>query len=350
MTATTTGSGHMTIGTRGSDLALTQTRDVIRRLAGCWRQLTVRESIIQTTGDRRRDVSLAELGRTADHGAPVKGVFIKELEDALGDGRIDAAVHSLKDMPSELLPGFTLAAILPRVPVEDVLISRQPLPATADTDTVIARLPRGAVVATGSVRRACELGRLRPDLTCVDLRGNVPTRLRKLTADDAPDAIVLARAGLQRLGFMRSDGTVDAGRLAGFDLPALAMAVIDTDSMLPAAGQGAVAVECRAGDEAARRWLAALHDDTSAACVAAERAFLAGLGAGCDTPVGAHAEWRQGLENQPARLHMRCRLFDPARASWRESLAEGEATDPAAVAALALERLHQAPEVALPTR
>lgn len=350
MTERATARRAITIGTRGSDLALTQTRDVMRRLARFWPGLEVREAIIQTTGDRRRDVSLAELGRTADAGAPVKGVFIKELEDALATGVIDAAVHSLKDMPSELLPGFALAAILPRVPVEDVLITREPLPGVADGRGPVACLPRDAVVATGSVRRACELGRLRPDLRCVDLRGNVPTRLRKLTAKQAPDAIVLARAGLQRLGFLRPDGAVDAVRLAEFDLPALAMHLIDPDDMLPAAGQGAVAVECRADDAGAQRWLGALHDIGSAVCVAAERAFLAGLGAGCDTPVGAHAVLVPGPEGELARLRMRCRLFEPERERYREAEVDGAADDPAAVAAVALERLREAADVALPAR
>lgn len=331
------------IGTRGSDLALTQTRDVIRRLAALGHALEIHEKIIQTTGDRRRDVPLAELGRTADNGAPVKGVFIKELEEALTAGEIDAAVHSLKDLPSELLPAFQLAAILPRAPVEDVLVTRAPLPtSTTPGQGPIHLLPASAVVATGSVRRTCELLRLRPDLDCRDLRGNVPTRLKKLAEPDGPDAIVLAHAGLHRLGIIDVTGRPDPARLAGFGLPQLHFHLIPTDHMLPAAGQGAVAVECRSNDGRTRALLEALNDPDTATCVAAERAFLAALGAGCDTPVGAHATLinNQGVQ----RLVMRCRLFEQHDNTWtlREVTAEASAIDPATAAASALQLMKEA--------
>ncbi len=251
---------HLTIGTRGSDLALAQTRMVAALLQTAHRDLTLDEKLIRTTGDIRLDVPLS------NPGALDKGLFTKELERALLDKSIDLAVHSLKDLPTENPAGLTLGAILPRENPDDVLISK--------SDGGLAGLPLGATVATGSLRRRCFLQWKRPDLRLVELRGNVPTRLRKLHDQAELDAIVLAGAGLRRLAAVDCELALDG------------VFQSHLDSMLPAPGQGAVAVQCRADDDATLRQLAAIHHPATAIEVYAERAVLSGLGGGCHTPVG----------------------------------------------------------------
>lgn len=257
------------IGTRGSALALAQAELTEAALGQAHPELPLQRRVIKTTGDRRTDVPLAEVAAAEGH--LEKGVFIKELEVALEAGEIDVAVHSLKDMPSELEDGYVLAAILPRAPVADVLVGK----AGGGLDGLEER----ATVATSSVRRQRLLQWLRPDLRVADIRGNVPTRLRKLHENDDLDAVLLAQAGLKRLNLLQGDRVVSEGREAFGS-------VLDPSMFLPAAGQGAVALEVRADDEEIRRRLAPLNHEETALQVALERRFLALLGAGCDTPVG----------------------------------------------------------------
>jgi hydroxymethylbilane synthase len=240
----------LTIGSRGSALALWQARWIAARLAALGHETRV--EVIRTTGDRLTGVPLAQAGAG-------KGVFTKEIEEALLAGRIDVAVHSLKDLPTELPAGLALAAVPGRDDVRDALVG-QPL----------AALPAGARVGTGSLRRGAQLRALRPDLRIEPVRGNVDTRLRKLDAGEY-DALVLAAAGLRRLGWEE--------RIAEY-FPA--------EVMLPAPGQGALAVETRAGS-GAEAICAAVEDPASRAAVEAERALLAGLGGGCQVPIGAWA-------------------------------------------------------------
>jgi hydroxymethylbilane synthase len=257
------------IGTRGSRLALAQSGQTARVLeqAGIPTELVV----VKTSGDRLADVSLAKVGG--------KGLFVKELEEALAEGRIDLAIHSMKDVPAEVPAGFAIAAVTPRADVRDVVVRRTPSPAgeaglaaagVPCALPAIASLPRGAAVGTGSLRRRAQLAALRPDLRVVPLRGNVDTRLRKLEAGEI-DAIVLAAAGLARLG-------VD-----------VAAEPLDADEFLPAPGQGALAIETRADDAPVRELVAVLHDPASAAACDAERSFLRELGASCQVPVAAFA-------------------------------------------------------------
>jgi hydroxymethylbilane synthase len=172
------------LGTRGSELALTQTNMVTAELQNAHPQLRIERQIIQTSGDKRQDLRFSEFSDVAQVD---KGIFIKELEIALENSQIDAAVHSLKDVPSDLAAGFTIAAVLPRAAIEDVLVTRDPC--TLET------LPQGARVGTSSVRRAAQLKFLRPDLEIVEIRGNVPTRVKKVLGENALDAVLLAAAG-----------------------------------------------------------------------------------------------------------------------------------------------------------
>jgi hydroxymethylbilane synthase len=245
------------IGTRGSPLALVQARTVRDRLAAALGRAadTIEIKVIRTTGDTIVDRPLAEEGG--------KGLFTKEIEEALMRGDIDLAVHSAKDMPTFLPPGLVLAACLEREDPRDVLISNKA--------KSIQDLPHGAKVGTASLRRQAIMKRARPDLEVAPLRGNVETRLRKLDDGEA-DAIILALAGLRRLG-----------------LEGRATRIMSADEFLPAAGQGAIAIEIREDDAATRALIAKIdHADTSTA-VATERAFLAVLDGSCKTPIGAHA-------------------------------------------------------------
>jgi len=253
---------NIRIGTRGSPLALAQAREVQTRLeaahgesAGAGR-LAFEVRAIKTTGDRIQDRPLAEAGG--------KGLFTKEIEEALLAGEVDIAVHSMKDMPTELPAGLTLAAFLPREDVRDALNS-----AKART---LCELPGGAVVATSSLRRQAQVRHLRPDLHVVHMRGNVQTRLRKL-AEGAADATLLAMAGLNRLGL--------ADRAAG---------PVPVEEMLPAVAQGAIGVEIRADDAAMAEALAAINHEPTALAVTAERAFLARLEGSCRMPIAALGE------------------------------------------------------------
>jgi hydroxymethylbilane synthase len=244
------------IATRGSALALWQADHVQARLAARVPGLRVSQEVIKTSGDKILDVPLAKVGG--------KGLFVKEIEEALLEGRADLAVHSMKDVPAELAPGLALIASTGRETPWDALCTRD--------GATLADLPAGAVIGTSSLRRQCQLLARRGDLTIKMLRGNVPTRLARLDAGDF-DAVVLAAAGLQRLGL--------AARISE---------VLAAEVMLPAVAQGVLAIEARADDEALRALVVdVLHDAGEARRVAAERRFLAAMGGSCQTPLAAHA-------------------------------------------------------------
>jgi hydroxymethylbilane synthase len=238
------------LATRGSALARWQASEVERLLREVDPELEVELVVVATTGDQRQDVPVWQMGG--------QGVFVKEVQAALLDGRADAAVHSAKDLPSRPAPALVLAAVPPRADPRDALVG-----------STLAGLGPGARVATGSVRRRAQLAWLRPDLTFAGLRGNIATRLDRVPARGA---VVVAMAALERLG-----------------LAARATEVLDVSVMLPQVGQGAIGVECRAGDEATAELLASIDDAISRASVETERSFLARLGGGCDLPVGAYA-------------------------------------------------------------
>jgi len=258
----------LTVGTRGSVLALTQTDSVVRALCGHNPGLDVRVQRITTKGDALRDVPLAALGG--------RGVFVDAIEEALRRREIDLAVHSAKDLPSRVPPDLAIAAFLERADARDVLVSRAGR---------LEELPPGARVGTSSLRRVSLIHAVRPDVETVDLRGNVDTRLRKLDAGDY-DAIMLAAAGLIRLGL--------GNRITEW-LPA--------ESMLPSPGQGALAIEVRSDDHELRTLVRPLAHEPTEAALAAERAFLAQLGVGCAAAVGAY-----GTLDADGRLTLRARI------------------------------------------
>ncbi len=266
------------IGSRGSDLALAQSRYIAARLAALPAAPEIEIRIIQTSGDRILDVPLSEVTRAS--GVDSKGVFTKEIEDALLAKEIDFAVHSYKDLPSVLPEGLMIGAIPQRVDARDALI----FPKSKLAREVAPFVAPGSVVATSSVRRTALVRHLWPDLKLADLRGNVPTRLRKLFAPGGPDAILLAEAGLLRLkaaGFF-DQTTEDRALLDSLELRSL------PPELFPSApAQGALAIECRAGDERVFGLLRQLHDADAALCVDAERRILAALDGGCFLPLGA---------------------------------------------------------------
>lgn len=249
-------SRTLIIGTRGSALARWQTDWVTKRLAASWPQTECQTKLFTTSGDRILDKPLPEIGG--------KGLFTEELENALRSGEIDLAVHSLKDLPIDDSTGLIIGAICKREDARDVLISRE--------GWTLATLPPSARVGTSSLRRAAQLRAARPDLTLLSLRGNVDTRIRKAMSGDY-DAIVLAAAGVIRLGL--ADSITE---------------YLSFDVMLPAPGQGAMAVQCRADDSITRDLLTAIDNSSSRAAVTAERAFLNGLGGGCSAPIAAYAQ------------------------------------------------------------
>jgi len=293
------------IGTRGSPLALAQAEEVRARLIAAHPALALPEAVeivvIKTTGDKVQDRPLAEIGG--------KGLFTKEIEEALIDGGIDLAVHSMKDVPTVLPPGLFIACLLPREDPRDALIA-----ASADS---IAALPPGARVGTASLRRQAQLKALRPDLVVVPLRGNVGTRLEKIARGDA-DATILALAGLRRLG--RADA---------------ASAVLETSVMLPAVAQGAIGIEARRDDAAIRDLLRPLDHRETALAVAAERACLAVLEGSCRTPIAAHAIIAGG------RLALRALVAHPDGTTIHRAAVEGLESEAEALGQLAGERLRR---------
>ncbi len=286
------------LATRASDLALCQAR-IVAALIETRLAAAVELVPLKTTGDRLQGVSLAKLGG--------KGLFVKEIEEALLDGRADLAVHSAKDLPAALPAELALVAFPERADPRDALVARE-------RGASLESLPRGARVGTGSVRRSAPLRRLRPDLEIVALRGNVPTRLRKLD-EQGLDAVVLACAGLERLGL--------ADRIDERN---------DPERMLPAVAQGALAIEARRGDAAAEA-AAALDHAPSAAQVSAERGVLARLEADCNVPLAAYAE------HEGDRLRLRALLSSNDGDRVAQAEAEAPATDAATLGASVAEAL-----------
>jgi hydroxymethylbilane synthase len=266
-------SAHLTYATRKSKLALAQCRAFIARLLAENPGLEVTELEVVTTGDRIQDRPLSEVGG--------KGLFVKEIEEALLELRADVAVHSIKDVPAVLPPGLSIACIPRREDARDVLV--------APRHGTLADLPSGANVGTSSLRRLVALKAARPDLQIVALRGNVDTRLRKVDAGEH-DAIVLARAGLLRLG-----------------LEGRATEVLSPEVSLPAVGQGALGIEARDGDALVLSLLTKLHDPETALCVAAERGVMVALEGDCRTPLGAYAQ----RSADGAKLLLRAFVADP---------------------------------------
>jgi hydroxymethylbilane synthase len=249
---------HSTLifATRPSALARWQTSYAIQQIQVQWENLVCQEIVITTKGDRDLTTALPEIGG--------KGLFTSELEQALREGGVHAAVHSLKDLPTEESPGLTIGAIPERADVRDVLVSPAGLK--------LEELPAGAVVGTSSIRRQAQILAYRPDLRIQPIRGNIDTRIRKVQ-EGQYDAILLAAAGIIRLG-----------------LEEHITQYLPLDIMLPAPGQGALAIQCRADDEETLRLLSAIEQSATRRATSAERAFLAGLGGGCSLPVGAVAE------------------------------------------------------------
>ena len=289
----------ITVGSRGSRLALRQTELVLAELRRRFPDRRFQVQEVRTTGDRRPQAPLAAIGG--------QGVFVKELETALRARRVDLAVHSLKDVPSEVGRGLVLAAVTERGDVRDAVVSRG--------HRRLADLAAGSCVGTGSLRRAVQVRALRPDLEVVELRGNVDTRLRKVE-EGLVDAAILAAAGLARLGY-----------------PERAAELLDTDAMLPAIGQGALTLEARADDAEVIEMASALdHRDTRLA-TAAERAFLARLGGGCRLPMAA-----LGVVGGDS-LRLRGLIADPEGRRLLRGEAAGPASDAEALGASLAEQL-----------
>jgi hydroxymethylbilane synthase len=274
------------IGSRGSQLALWQANHISALLRARGHEVEI--EIVHTTGDKITDVALAMVG--------TKGMFTKEIEEALADGRVDLAVHSLKDLPTELPPGFEIAAITKREDARDAFCSR--------LYSNVENLPRGARVGTSSLRRQAQLKAIRPDLDIHPLRGNVDTRLRKLEQGEY-DAIILASAGLNRLGKTE-----------------LIKQIIPAQIMCPAAGQGALAIEIRQADSATRQHVEFLNDDAARAATTCERALLNRLGGGCQVPIGAFAEMLNG------KLHLEAIVADPDGSKVLRESRDGNFNDP----------------------
>jgi hydroxymethylbilane synthase len=273
------------IATRGSPLALAQANTVLAQCRAAFPKLQFELSIIKTTGDKLQTASLAKEGENLP-----KGLFTKELEVALLNHQADLAVHSLKDLPTELPDGLKLAAAGQRADVRDVFIHRAAGKNAGrgfKPGLAVTGLPPGATVGTGSTRRKSQLLVLRPDLKIVELRGNVLTRLQKLADRPELDATILAAAGLARLHYrIGADG-----KLTGESVPdGLLATILDLEIMLPCVGQGAVGIETRADDEQIAPVCAKLNHSPTLHCVTAERAFLAAMGGGCQSPVAAYAE------------------------------------------------------------
>ena len=289
------------VGSRGSRLALRQTGEVVERLALLDPDLSCRIQVIRTTGDRMRGVPLAGVGG--------KGLFVREIEQALVRGQIDFAVHSAKDLPSEMDEALCIAAYPPRANPADALVSRA---------GSLAEMPAGSVIGTSSIRRRSQLLHARPDLRFADLRGNLDTRLRKLD-EGRCDAAVLACAGLLRMGW--------ESRITE---------VLPYEVCLPAAGQGALAVQCRKGDPVAES-LRRLDHGPTRDCVCAERAFLARLGAGCQTPVAALAREEDG------RIAMDALVASVDGSGLVRESGSGEACDPEGLGNALAEKLLDSP-------
>jgi len=298
------------LGTRGSDLALAQTYLVEKAIHAARPELRIEMKIIATKGDSAKVVDV-RAGR--------KGLFTAEIERALLAGDVDLAVHSAKDLPSEINRGAEIAAVLPRARTDDVLISKH--------SGGLAGLPNGATVATGSVRRTRQLHWRRPDLQVVDLRGNVPTRLRKLAENDW-DAIVLARAGLERLGLSLARNEIN------FDGRKFFVEILSREVFLPAGGQGIVALQIRSDDASSREIVDPINDRDTLFCLRAEREFLRLLQGDCQSPVGVLAE----METEKMKLY--AQIFEHGSALPREGEVVGAYDDGERLAAQLLKEIN----------
>ena len=299
------------LGTRGSELARAQCRLVEKAIQAAHPDAKIETKIIATQGDKARVV---------DPRAGRKGAFTAEIERALLAREVDVAVHSAKDLPSEASPEAEIAAVLPRAPMEDVLVSKH--------RGGLASLPEGATVATGSVRREHQLLWQCANLKLIDLRGNVPTRLRKL-AENEWDAIVLARAGLERLGLSPS------GAEFSFEGRQFFLEVLPYEIFLPAGGQGIIALQVRANDQGTKELVDLVNDRETLLCLRAEREFLRGLQGDCNCPVGVLAKIDKG------KMKMRAQVFLGESAAPREGEVEGACDEGGKLAGELLRRITQ---------
>jgi hydroxymethylbilane synthase len=300
------------LGTRGSELAQRQTQMVADGLQARWADLKIETKIVRTSGDEEKTRDIVEA-------AGRKGLFTAELERALIAGDVDLAVHSAKDLPSELAQGTEIGAVLPRAAADDVLVSIEPW--TLDS------LPADGFVATGSIRRKRQLRWKRPDLEIVDLRGNVPTRLRKL-ATDQWHAIILARAGIDRLGLTGSN--------LRFEETEFFVEILPRDVFLPAGGQGVVAIQLRSNDERVRLLVEPLNDFDTRLCLRAEREFLRLLHGDCNQPVGVLATLDGTVMN------IRAQVFDLDATAPSEASVKGPSEEAERLAAELLKQIQGA--------
>lgn len=305
------------LGTRGSDLARAQARQVEQALHGIWPELQIVTEIIVTQGDERAGVSIEPIDRHAGR----KGLFTREIERALRDGTIDVAVHSAKDLPSDADENLMVAATLPRVASEDLFVSK--------IAGAFHSLGEGAVVATGSVRRQHQLLAVCPSLCVTDVRGNVPTRLRKLLASDWA-GIILARAGLERLGFIPTRGSFE------FEGAPLFAESLSCDEFLPAGGQGTIALQVRAADRATLTLVDAICHRETLMRLRAEREFLRLLEGDCDSPVGVFAT----IDGDEMKVSAQVFTGDQTHAQWGEVRGELGSTTPEKLAAELMEKIH----------
>jgi hydroxymethylbilane synthase len=288
-------SQKIILGSRGSELARRQAAMVETALHAAWPDLEIATEIISTRGDQRT-------AEPIDPRAGRKGLFTGEIEKALLAGEIDIAVHSAKDLPSEMTAGLEIDAALPRAAIEDVLIRKE-------------AGERQGTIATGSVRRQYQLRWKFPGIEAVDLRGNVPTRLRKFVESNW-QAIVLARAGLERLGYDLAAGSFE------FESVQLRAELLSPDEFVPAGGQGIVALQVRGDDEKARSLVKAINDHNASLCLEAEREFLRLLQGDCGSPVGVLAQVSDWS------LIVRAQVFEPPRIEPRMARVEGDALSP----------------------
>jgi hydroxymethylbilane synthase len=297
------------LGSRGSELARAQVAMVVAALLRAWPELEIKLEIIKTRGDEGS-------GEPIEPRAGRKGLFTGEIERVLAAGEIDIAVHSAKDLPSDATPGLEVRSVLPRAAIDDVLISK--------VAGGLASLPPDAIVATGSVRRQHQLRRRHPGIEVADLRGNVPTRLRKL-ARNAWDGIVLARAGVERLGYDLSRGSFS------FEGTLFHVGILSRDEFLPAGGQGVIAMQVKSDDEKTKAIADRINHRETLFCLQAEREFLRLLQGDCDSPVGVLAT----IEAETMR--MRAHVFEAGESEPRTGEVEGSISN--SVEALAAELL-----------
>jgi hydroxymethylbilane synthase len=301
----------ITLGTRGSDLARAQTLLVENAIRNAHPNVAIETKIITTRGDSSKIVDLAA-GR--------KGLFTAEIERALLAGEVDVAVHSAKDLPSQTSAGAQITAVLSRGLINDVLISKH--------SGGLASLPNGATVATGSVRRQRQLHWKCADLKVVDLRGNVPTRLRKL-AENEWDGVVLARAGLERLGFSPTQTEIR------FEGAQFYFNILPCEIFVPAGGQGIIALQIRAADQSTKAVLESVNDPETLLCLHAEREFLNRLHGDCNFPVGVHATISNG------KMKLRAQMFEGESPTPRQAEVEGESDEGDQLAAELLRKIGQ---------